>query len=148
ACVGKYLDSAVERVDDIELSLAPHDAARSLELPFFGPAASELQKEIPLLVEFLHAIVPAVLADIEILVVVFDDGDRIDELSRFGSLASEHRQDIPILIEEHGAMIVRVGHPRPPVPELENLLGTSCRVLRHPPLPEQPPVAIVNQDTS
>ena len=65
------------------------ESARALELTWRGPEAPEFQQIRAFTGELLHAVVPAVFANVEILVAVVRDAHRIDELARAGAALAE-----------------------------------------------------------
>src|SRR5579872_6369857 len=143
--VREDLNAAVKGIDDIHLALAPYDAAGPLKLSLVGSEAAELQQKRPLLVELLDAVVAAVFADVVILGVIFDDCHRVDVLPRLASQTPAPRQLAPLGIEKYDAMVMGVGDRQPPVTKLADFLGLSHVILRHPPLPQKLPRAVVHQ---
>ena len=109
-----------------------------MELSVLGAVPADLGDERSIRLKLLDAVVVvAILADVQVLVVVLNDGDRIDELTRLGPQCAEHAGHMPFVIEEDHAVIVRVGDGNSAVLQDTDSFGLADRVLRHPPLPLQ-----------
>ena len=92
-------DAVVDRIGHVNFRVVPCEPGWALELAGRGAEAAERGDEFALARELLHAVIPAVFADVEILRGVLADADRILELARSRAALPEVAEPVSVRIE-------------------------------------------------